>query len=205
VGAFFGGQLSDLYVRYDARRRGGKFLPESRLMCLGFATVICPVGILLFGIGAQHHWHWAILYAAYGFVSVMPNIAIIAMTYSVDSYFEVASEILLLMNGLKAIGAFGFFYGFIPWTASVGYSAVSPTMKTLLVMAYFLPGVLYNGRHLVVCSASRRSYVLLWTTDQKLHHRPLQDRADLTEVLWLTKSVVCSLTRRIHSGVNRIS
>lgn len=115
-----------MYVRHAARRNGGKFSPEDRLVLLCFGGVICPIGLLMFGIGAERQWHWAILYVGYGMMSAMPNLIIIAMTYSVDSYFEVASEALLLINGLKAVAAFGFTYGFIPWTTSAGYASVSP-------------------------------------------------------------------------------
>ena len=125
VGAYAGGKLSDLYVRFHARRHGGKFLPESRLVLLVVPAVIGPCGLLMFGFGAQRSWHWAILYVGYGMVSVVPAAAIVAMTYAVDSYFEVAAEALLVINGFKAVVAFGFTYGLIPWTRRVGYATVS--------------------------------------------------------------------------------
>ncbi|KIW87102.1 uncharacterized protein Z519_12213 [Cladophialophora bantiana CBS 173.52] len=143
VGAFFGGHLSDVYVRYVARRNGGQFSPEARLVLLCFGAVVCPVGLLMFGIGAERKWHWAVLYVGYGMMSVMPNLAVIAMTYSVDSYFEVASEALLVINGVKAVAAFGFSYGFIPWTAEAGYSSVFGAMAGIWWFSLLLAIPLY--------------------------------------------------------------
>lgn len=114
-----------MYVRYHARSHEGKFLPESRLVVLIVPAVIGPCGLLLFGFGAERTWHWAILYVGCGMISVVPAAAIVAMTYTVDSYFEVAAEALLVINGLKAVAAWGFTYGFIPWTEKVGYATVS--------------------------------------------------------------------------------
>lgn len=51
--------------------------------------------------------------------------ASIAMAHVMDSYFEVAAESLLLVNGMKMVVGWGFTYAFIPWTESVGYETVS--------------------------------------------------------------------------------
>lgn len=94
-------------------------------MLLIIPAIIGPCGLLMFGIGAQKSLHWAVLYVGFGFISIVPAAASIAMTYVMDSYFEVAAEGLLVVNGIKNTAAFGFTYGFIPWTAVAGYSTVS--------------------------------------------------------------------------------
>ena len=45
-----------------------------------------------------------------------------------DSYFEVAAESLLLVNGTKNVAGWAF-TGFIPWTESVGYQTVSDCLR----------------------------------------------------------------------------
>ena len=124
VGAFVGGRLTDIYARGCARSNDGKFVPESRLVLLVIPALIGPAGLLMFGLGAERSLHWAILFVGYGFVSIVPAAASIAMTYVMDSYFEVAAEGLLVVNGMKNTAAFGFTYGFIPWTTQVGYGKV---------------------------------------------------------------------------------
>jgi hypothetical protein len=42
----------------------------------------------------------------------------------IDSYHPVAFEVLLLVNGLKQIFAFGFVYGIVPWVKLNGYQNV---------------------------------------------------------------------------------
>lgn len=124
IGAIFGGKLTDIYARRHARNNGGKFLPESRLVLLIVPAILGPCGLLMFGFGAERSLHWAILYVGFGLISIVPAAASIAMTYVMDSYFEVAAEGLLVVNGIKNVVAYGFTYGFIPWTAKVGYATV---------------------------------------------------------------------------------
>jgi hypothetical protein len=53
---------------------------------------------------------------------------------------EVAAEGLLVVNGVKNVAAFGFTYGFIPWTASVGYETVSAETVHVLSSRVYLHG-----------------------------------------------------------------
>ena len=124
TGAIAGGLLTDIWVRRCARRRGGKFVPEDRLALLVIPFILGPIGLLMFGFGAQRGLHWMILYVGYGFISISPAAANIAMTYVLDSYPEVAIEGMLMVNGVKELVAFAFTYGFTHWVAKVGYATV---------------------------------------------------------------------------------
>lgn len=124
-GAFIGGKCTDWVARRAARRN---HTPESRLVLLVVPFVVGPCGLLMFGIGAQKRLHWIVLFIGYGMINVLPATASIAMTYIMDSYFEIAVEGLLVVNGVKNIVAFGFSYGFIPWSAKVGYTVVSTVL-----------------------------------------------------------------------------
>ena len=125
LGAFLGGYLTDIYARHSAKRNNGSFCPESRLVLLIFPSILVPTGLLMFGFGAQQKLHWVVLFIGYLFINVVNGVANIAMTYVMDSYFEVAAESLLLVNGMKNVAGWAFTYGFIPWTVSVGYDTVS--------------------------------------------------------------------------------
>lgn len=124
AGALAGGLLTDVWVRRCARRRGGKFVPEDRLVLLVIPFIIGPAGLLMFGFGAQKGLHWIVLYVGYGFISISPAAANIAMTYVLDSYPEVALEGMLMVNGVKELVAFAFTYGFTRWVSKVGYATV---------------------------------------------------------------------------------
>jgi hypothetical protein len=86
--------------------------------------MVVPTGLLMFGFGAERKLHWAVLYVGYAFLNIVTAVASIAMTYVIESYFEVAAEALLLVNAMKNVVGWGFTYGFIPWTVSAGYETV---------------------------------------------------------------------------------
>jgi hypothetical protein len=89
-------------------------------------SIICvPLGLLMFGFGVERVLSWAVLFVAYGFINVgLTGVANIGMTYVMDSYYPIAAEALLLVNGLKNIVAFGYTYGVIPWVDGMGYAIV---------------------------------------------------------------------------------
>ncbi|KEF51967.1 uncharacterized protein A1O9_11957 [Exophiala aquamarina CBS 119918] len=173
AGAIFGGKLTDVYARRRARRSGGKFVPESRLVLLIIPAILGPCGLLMFGFGAQKSLHWAVLYVGYGLISIVPAAASIAMTYVMDSYFEVAAEGLLVVNGIKNVAAYGFTYGFIPWTTSVGYETVNPAPHFEFFQGpkQLTPAVgLWDyGRHLDIYTAPSSSILYLGRKHQKIH------------------------------------
>lgn len=80
----------------------------------------------MFGFGATKKLHWAVLFVANGFINVgVTGVASIGMTYVSDSYFPVAHEALLVINGLKNVVAFGYSYGVTPWIVSAGFEKAS--------------------------------------------------------------------------------
>lgn len=126
VGALLGGYLTDVYVRWRARRNEGIFEPESRLPLLVLPAICVPIGCLMFGFAVQEQMSWAVIFVAYGFINVgLTGVANIGMTYVMDSYFPVAADALLVVNGLKNVVAFGFSYGAVPWITGSGYKDVS--------------------------------------------------------------------------------
>ena len=81
------------------------------------------------GFGCEYKLHWAVIYVGFGFVDVgLTGVSNIVMTYVMDSYFVIAAESLLVINGLKNIIAFGFSYAAIPWVERQGYAKVSSSI-----------------------------------------------------------------------------
>jgi hypothetical protein len=120
-----GGHTTDIYSEWRARRHRGVFEPESRLHLLLFPSVCVPLGLVLFGFGVQKHLSWGVLFVAYGCINVgLTGVANIGMTYVMDSYYPVAADALLMINGLKNVVAFGFTDAVIPWITASGYEKV---------------------------------------------------------------------------------
>jgi hypothetical protein len=177
VGAFTGGYLTDVFARFSARRNSGRFLPESRLVLLIVPALTVPVGLLMFGFGSERKLHWAVIFVGYGFINVVNGAASIAMTYVMDSYFEVAAECLLMINGMKNVVAFGFTYGFIPWTVSAGYETVRALMDFALlseIIANQSTGLWSHGGHLAGGNAHGYSPLLVWCHGTKLHYHEVE-------------------------------
>lgn len=107
-------------------RNDGVFEPESRLHLLIVPALFVPTGCIMFGFGAQNPMSRPILYVGYGFISVgITSVANIGMTYVMDMYFPITADVLLVVNGLKNVVAFGFSYGIVPWMNASGYRNVS--------------------------------------------------------------------------------
>ncbi|KAI1467128.1 MFS general substrate transporter [Daldinia caldariorum] len=138
-GFFIGGVLIDRYSAYRARRNKGIFLPEERLALLFLPSSLVFAGTVLFGFAAEKQMHWAVIFVAYGLMSVgLTGVASIAMVYVCDSYFPVAAECLELINGFKNIVAFGFIRGTVPWIESRGYESAFGTIGGIFAAFVFL-------------------------------------------------------------------
>ena len=114
-----------------------------------FPAIMMPAGCLLFGFGAGQHLSWAILFVGQGMVAVgLGAVAILVVTYTVDSYGLVAEESLVLVNGLKNVVAFGFAYDAINWIEQIGYEKMFGIMSglTVFVLALAIPLYFFGAR-----------------------------------------------------------
>lgn len=97
LGALAVGPISDWWIVYMARRRGGVYDPEVRLWCVVPFLVLVPAGALLFGFGLDGGLPWPVV--AVGLVlynaGVTP-INSIMVTYLTDSYKDVSFAPLIL-------------------------------------------------------------------------------------------------------------
>ncbi|KAI2470678.1 MFS general substrate transporter [Annulohypoxylon bovei var. microspora] len=128
-GAIIGGICIDKWASYCAKRNNGVFVPETRLFLFIVPTIIVFIGIVLFGFAVQQQMHWAVIFTAYGLMSVgLTGSASITMTYVCDCYFPVSAECLEMINGIKNIVAFGLVHGVVPWVDRMGYSKAFGTL-----------------------------------------------------------------------------
>lgn len=104
LGSVLAGKISDLVVRYMAKKNGGLFEPEFRLILsipVLFTTVI---GLMGFGWSAEQHDHWIVPTMFFGIISFGCSLgSTTAITFVVDSYRQYASEALVTLNFSKNV------------------------------------------------------------------------------------------------------
>jgi hypothetical protein len=74
---------------------------------------------------------------------------------------------------MKNVVAFGFTYGFIPWTVSAGYETVGALMDFAFLAGRYANvsiGFWGHGGHLAGSDAHGHSPLHLWCHGQKLYH-----------------------------------
>jgi hypothetical protein len=112
----------DIWCKWRTKKNHGIYEPESRLYLLIIPFVLTTAGCITFGYGVQNALSWVSLFFGYGMISVsLTAVPTITLAYVSDCALPVNSDVLLIVNGLKNIVAFGFLYGVVPWVNDVGY------------------------------------------------------------------------------------
>lgn len=93
TGCIYGGWLSDIFVAWLAKRRGGISEAEDRLWLMYLSAIINPAGLMLFGIGSSQAWNWpgpyiGLAMTGFGFGCAGD----ISMSYLMDAYPEMILE-----------------------------------------------------------------------------------------------------------------
>jgi MFS family permease len=91
IGALAIGPISDWWIVFLSRRRGGVYDPEMRLWCIVLFLFFVPAGALLFGFGLDGGLPWPVI--AVGLVLYNIGVTLInsiVLTYLTDSYTEVS-------------------------------------------------------------------------------------------------------------------
>ncbi|KAJ9134539.1 MFS general substrate transporter [Coniochaeta hoffmannii] len=136
IGAAFGsiwaGIIADKITLWLARRNNGVREPEQRLWPLALTSVLSCVGLIVWGVGAQHHVHWAGLAIGLGILtfSVVAG-GSMALSYNIDCFKDISgdttSSVIIIRNTL----GFAISYGITPWYTNMG-------LQDCFIMAGFL-------------------------------------------------------------------
>ena len=107
LGTAVAGRVSDIIVRFLARRNGGIYEPEFRLfMALPVAITTC-IGLMGFGWSATEHDKWIVPAVFFGVISFGCSLgSTTAITFAVDSYRQYAGEALVTLNFSKSKSLF---------------------------------------------------------------------------------------------------
>lgn len=150
LGTAVAGKLSDVVARFMAKKNGGLYEPEFRLV-MAFPTAITTViGLMGFGWSAQQHDLWIVPTVFFGIISFGCSLgSTTAITFVVDSYRQYASEALVTLNFSKNV-----FHGLVfslfinHWLEHSGPKSVFIWLGViqLFVMAWTIPIYIFGKR-----------------------------------------------------------
>ncbi|CAM1502017.1 Fc.00g040010.m01.CDS01 [Cosmosporella sp. VM-42] len=150
LGTGVAGKISDIIVKAMARRNGGLYEPEFRLVMAIPILITTCIGLIGFGWSAEEKDHWMVPTAFFGIISFGCSLgSTTAITFCVDSYRQYAGEALVTLNFTKNI-----FHGLVfslfvtHWLTEDGPKSVYMWIGIiqLLLMLCTIPMYLYGKR-----------------------------------------------------------
>lgn len=103
LGTAVAGKVSDIIVRFMARRNGGVYEPEFRLVMAIPIALFTTIGLMGFGWSAEEKDLWIVPTIFFGVVSFGCTMgSTTAITFCVDSYRQYAGEALVTLNFCKS-------------------------------------------------------------------------------------------------------
>jgi hypothetical protein len=103
LGTALTGMLSDFIVKFMARRNGGVFEPEFRLVMALPVAISSVIGLMGFGWSVDVHDNYIVPTVFFGVISFGCSLgSSTAITFCVDSYRQYAGEALVTLNFSKS-------------------------------------------------------------------------------------------------------
>ncbi|KAK0723751.1 major facilitator superfamily domain-containing protein [Apiosordaria backusii] len=104
LGTAVAGRVSDVIVKAMARRNGGLYEPEFRLIMAIPVAITTVIGLMGFGWSAEVRDHWMVPTAFFGIISFGCCLgSTTSITFCVDSYRQYAGEALVTLNFCKNV------------------------------------------------------------------------------------------------------
>ncbi|KAH7304916.1 major facilitator superfamily domain-containing protein [Stachybotrys elegans] len=150
LGAGVASKISDLVVKFMARRNGGIYEPEFRLLMGSPILFTTCMGLMGFGWSAQLGNHWIVPTWFFGMVSFGCSLGMTtSLTFCVDSCREYVGEAMVTLNISKNI-----FHGFIfslfvaDWMAAEGPREMYVWLGVihLVILLSTIPMYIYGKR-----------------------------------------------------------
>lgn len=150
LGTAVAGKVSDVIVKAMARRNGGLYEPEFRLVMAAPVAVTTVIGLMGYGWAAEERDAWIVPTVFLGVVSFGCSLgSTTSITFCVDSYRQYAGEALVTLNFSKNIFhglVFSFFV--TGWIESDGAKSVFVWIGViqLVVLVFTIPMFIYGKR-----------------------------------------------------------
>jgi hypothetical protein len=122
LGTAVAGKVSDIVVQFLARRNGGVYEPEFRLVMAIPIAISTAIGLMGFSWSVEERDKWIVPTVFFGMISFGCTLgSTTAITFCVDSYRQFAGEALVTLNFSKNIFHGLVFSLFFPhWLESEG-------------------------------------------------------------------------------------
>ncbi|KAJ3572898.1 hypothetical protein NPX13_g4893 [Xylaria arbuscula] len=150
LGTGVAGRVSDVIVKAMARRNGGLYEPEFRLVMAIPITFTTVIGLIGFGWSAQAEDAWIVPTVFFGIVSFGCSLgSTTAITFCVDSYRQYAGEALVTLNFSKNV-LHGLVFSFFVtgWLKDDGSKSVFIWIGVIQLIVLFstIPMYIYGKR-----------------------------------------------------------
>ncbi|WVQ68665.1 uncharacterized protein L199_006874 [Kwoniella botswanensis] len=163
-GAVYGGYITDKFVLRQAKKHHGITEAEHKLKLYIIPAVLCPIGLLMMGLGPYYEAHWIVYVLGCAIVNLIgPLATILTVSYVFDCYHPIRPKnehgvqacaqdmapYLLSTILLAMIFTFGFNYVITPWCFGWGLRnfAISSALIITVINATVL-AVLKWGKRL---------------------------------------------------------
>lgn len=135
IGSIYGGSFADWIVLWKAKRSDGISEPEHRLLAYHSMGFFAAGGILCYGVGASAGAHWTLPCFGLILIGFYLNASLpIALGYALDSYVDIAGEIVQLTNFLRNVAGGVFTFGIQPWVNYNGARNTSIILAMLILV-----------------------------------------------------------------------
>ena len=119
--SFYSAWASDWVKVKLAARCGGVSEAEHRLWVLLPYAIVCPAGLILWGVGAAHQIHWIGPVIAMGLIGGSGSLGCsVPCNYAVDSYREMSGHGMVGVIVIRNLLSFSIGYGITPWIENTG-------------------------------------------------------------------------------------
>ncbi len=139
LGEFLSGPLSDWFMYRYAKRHDGERKPEARLPAALGSILLCPAGIIIYGVCLQHKTHWigpvmGMAISSFG----LQLVTTVSYAYCSDCYKPQSGEISSLYNFGRQIFAFPLgFYAYVLLAFALRFPCVFPGIYTVRYYSTF--------------------------------------------------------------------
>lgn len=121
IASFYTGVIGDKVAVMMARRNKGILESEHRLWLFLPCILLIPGGLILWGVGAANHIHWFGCVFAMGVIALCNAIGLsLSVSYAVDSYRDLAGEVIVTVILVRNTMSFAIGYGITPWVTGMG-------------------------------------------------------------------------------------